>query len=106
MSGLERSICLGINLENNLDEPDPSGKVFTMQRARDGVYEGLIVFFAPSCRTQCLLASPEADMQPTVRTCVSPSVRGTLRDSVLKWRRARAIGRFHHSSPFLEFCFP
>lgn len=40
MSGLERSICLGINLENYLDEPDPGGKVFTMQRARDGVYEG------------------------------------------------------------------
>lgn len=44
MSGLERPICLGINLENNLDEPDPGGKVFTMQRARDGVYEGRLSF--------------------------------------------------------------
>lgn len=40
MSGLEPSICLGINLENNFDEPGPGAKVFTMQRARDGVYEG------------------------------------------------------------------
>lgn len=56
MSGLERSICLGINLENNFDEPGPGGKVFSTQRAREFTRE--FVFFAPSCRTQCLLASP------------------------------------------------
>lgn len=67
MSGLEPSICLGINLQNNFDEPDPGGKVFSMQRAREFTRE--VLPFRPIVQSTVLVG-----VRPLKLTCSRLSV--------------------------------